>query len=345
MFKRMNSGDSQSGANFRCNPQRTWGAPTPDLPWSHMPTGFWDIATGRLRKWVLSQDVDAWILTSVYTSPSTQYLARLLTRMGMCWAYLGEPPRPRSGVRGIIRNRLARSVLRRAQGVIGTGTKAAEMYRALSGPEKKRASVPYYINVDCFLQLPLPKTPAPGANVRFATSAQLIQRKGIDVLLRACALLPDEGWELDIYGEGPLREALEREARATGKPIRFVGSVDYDRRVDVFRGRHCFVFSTRWDGWGMVVPEAMAAGLPLISTDQAVSSHDFVRDGVNGYIGPAEDSRFLAQAMRRFIVEPQRIPTFAAAARSAMADYRPEVGAERLVRFMRELRSSQTALS
>lgn len=333
--------DASVGYAYTHNPGRTWGTPTPVLKWTHMPTSTRDIVTGRLRRWVLSQKVDAWVVTSIYTSVTTHYVTRLLTKIAACWAYMAEPPRPHVGLKGFLRNRLVRSATRHAHGIIGTGEKASEIYSKFCGPSKDSTSVPYYINVNSFLRLPLPKQPSKTEKVRFVVSAQLIQRKGLDILLNACEFLPDDGWELDIYGDGPLRHSLATQALRSGKPIRFVGAVGYGDRLEVFRNRHCFVMSTRWDGWGMVVPEAMAAGLPIISTDQAISTHEFVKDGVNGFVGPAEDPQFLARSMRYFIEYPTQIPFFAAAARSSVTNYLPEIGAERLVTFMRRLHAIQ----
>ena len=87
----------------------------------------------------------------------------------------------------------------------------------------------------------------------------------------------------------------------------------------------------------MVLPEAMALGLPAISTNQAMSAHDFVRDQQNGFIGPAEDSSFLAQSMRYFLEHREAIPAFSKAARMAMTDYTPQEGARRLVNFVQDV--------
>ena len=96
------------------NPARHWGQPTPNLPWENLPIGTWQICTGKLHRWVRSRRADVWLLSSVYTSPVTQLLARILRNQGTPFSFLGEPPQPRTGVWGWIRHHMMMSVLRRA---------------------------------------------------------------------------------------------------------------------------------------------------------------------------------------------------------------------------------------
>ena len=319
------------------NPARHWGQPTPNLPWENLPIGTWQICTGKLHRWVRSRRADVWLLSSVYTSPVTQLLARILRNQGTPFSFLGEPPQPRTGVWGWIRHHMMMSVLRRADSVIGTGDESVRRYRNLTYPHQRVVSLPYYINLTEHLQAPPIVPPADSEPFRFVASAQLIHRKGLDVLINACRHLPDGGWTLEIFGDGPLRGELEELGRSVRKPICFRGLLPYDRKDEVFRGKHCFVFSTRWDGWGMVLPEALAMGLPVITTNQAMSAHDFVQDGINGQIGPADDEAFLASAMLKAISSRHTLTTQSIAAKAALRGYTPEHGADRLVGFLSEV--------
>src|SRR5262249_28387219 len=157
---------------------------------------------------------------------------------------------------------------------------------------------------------------------------QMIERKGIDVLLAACERLPKAGWILTLAGEGPLRTDLEQAFRHRWAPdqVRFLGEIPYAERAAIFASQHVFVFPSPWDGWGMAPVEAMAAGLPVISTDQVISTLEFLRDGENGYLIASDDPITLADRMCRFLAEPDRIPVMGRAARAALTDYRPEVG-------------------
>lgn len=325
------------------NPSRHWGRPTPDLPFAHMPSSPLQMCTGQLHRWVRSQQADVWILSSVYTCAATHVIARILRSEGERFAFLGEPPQPRRGLRGAFRHLLMMSILRQANAIIGTGVESARRYRELAGALQRVTSVPYYIDVSLSLSEPPISPPAASEPFRFVASSQLIHRKGLDVLIDACRQLPERGWTLDIYGDGPLKNRLDYECRQTGKPIFLRGMVPFDSRTDVFRGKHCFVFSTRWDGWGMVLPEAMAMGLPVITTDQAMSAYDFVTPGENGQIGPADDADFLASAMLKAMSMKQTLTSQSIAAKRSLRDYRPEYGAERLINFLSEVTTNRAA--
>jgi len=319
------------------NTSRHWGRPTPNLPWENLPTGLMQMCSGQLHRWVRSKQADVWLLSSVYTSPATQVLVRILRTQRKPFAFLGEPPQPRTGIREFVRRSLMMSVLRNADAIIGTGSESARRYHQLTGGRQPVASVPYYIDVAEQLSERPISPPAVTEPFRFVASAQLIHRKGLDVLINACRQLPDDGWTLDIYGDGPLRSELEERCRQIRKPVFLRGLMPYDKKDDVFRGKHCFVFSTRWDGWGMVLPEALAMGLPVITTDQAMSAHDFIRHGENGQIGPAGDEGFLASAMLNAMSSRHTLTIQSIAAKKSLRDYTPSHGAERLIGVLNEV--------
>src|SRR6185295_16461640 len=130
-------------------------------------------------------------------------------------------------------------------------------------------SVPYYVDLGEFLDLPAASARKSSLPVRFFTAGQLIARKGIDVLLAACERLPDTGWSLTIAGDGPLYGKLKARSRRhwPADKVRFLGEVPFKDRAAAFSAHDVFVFPSRWDGWGMAPVEAMAAGMPVISTD------------------------------------------------------------------------------
>ena len=245
-------------------------------------------------------------------------------------------------------NPLLSFVLERASAVVGMGRQAQAIYHSMLKHPKHTGSVPYYIELDGLDRLPLPEAPSKGQPVRFVSSGQMIRRKGFDILFKACELLPQDGWSLTLAGDGPLRHRLEQQffSRWDSNQITFVGQVAYEDRASVFAGQHVFVFPSRWDGWGMVVPEALAAGLPVVATDQVISAHEFVRDGINGFIVPANDPRALAEKMAFFIEHPELIRYHGLrGARQALEEYKPAIGAEKLVNLLLEVfaRSAQKA--
>lgn len=317
---------------FPANPNRTWGVPLADGPTTAVPFAPGIGCYQRLCDWITRSECDVWILGSVSTALRTQMLASALTSVGVPWAYLGEPPRPRSGWRKLVRDSLLHRILRRCNGVIATGRESARRYRHLVRDAKPVTSVPYYIPLDAWLSMPCIEELEPSEPLRFLTVAQLIPRKGLDVLVEACRRLPAEGWTLDVYGEGPERQRLQAMIDTGPLPITLHPPIPFDRRMEAFRGKHGFVFPSRWDGWGMAPVEALAAGLPVIASDQTMSAHDFIVDEENGWIVPCEPAA-LARAMTLLLDRRADLPALSRNARRSVATYNPQRGAAEMNRF------------
>lgn len=318
---------------------RDWGAPTTQAEHLELP---WHPGLGlhrALKRWFTNLGCDVWVLGSVISSVRTHAVLRALGAMKVPVAFLGEPPRPRSGWNGWVRDRVLHSVLGRCAGVVATGSETARRYQDLLGDDRPVTNVPYYIPLEEWFALPLIEHVAPEETIRFVTVAQLIPRKGLDVLVAACRELPESGWRLDVFGEGPCRRSLQSMIDDAGLPITLHARVAFSERANAFARRHCFVFPTRWDGWGMVVPEALSAGVPVISTDQAMAAHEFIEDGIQGWLGPAGSRTFLADRMRHVMQYRDSLPAMSRRARVALEGYRPEVGAARLLAFAERLMS------
>jgi glycosyltransferase involved in cell wall biosynthesis len=144
------------------------------------------------------------------------------------------------------------------------------------------------------------------AGSRVLISIGRIERqKGFDVLLdavRSLKPLPD-GVYLVIVGDGPdlgmLQEYAERYNLVDR--VRFLG-----RRDDVpnlLAASTAFILSSRWEGMPNVVLEAMAAGLPVITT-QVEGVSELIRDGVNGLTVPTEQPARLASAILQILSQP-----------------------------------------
>ncbi len=128
-----------------------------------------------------------------------------------------------------------------------------------------------------FARFPAVETPrvVAGSPIRFVTCGRLHRVKGYDILLRAMRILLDAGGhaKLTIGGDGPERAALSSLARELRleHTVEFVGWVD---DVSEFLDRHdAFILSSRTESFGIALLEAMARGLPVITTRTQGPSH------------------------------------------------------------------------
>jgi glycosyltransferase involved in cell wall biosynthesis len=119
--------------------------------------------------------------------------------------------------------------------------------------------------------------------------------------------------------------------------VRYAGFQAPDALPKFFAQADVFVLPSRHDGWGVVVNQALGAGLPIIASDHAGAAHDLVRGGTNGFTFPAGDANALAAAMLRYATNSELARAHGEASRAAHSDWTPERGAERWAQALRTI--------
>jgi glycosyltransferase involved in cell wall biosynthesis len=138
---------------------------------------------------------------------------------------------------------------------------------------------------------------------RIVMVARLSSWKDHPTLLHALAQLVDIEWELELVGDGPLRQDVELLAASLNiaSRVRFAGF-----RVDVaerLADAQLFVLATRWEGFPRSILEAMRAGLPVIASDVG-GVRESVRVGETGFIVPAGDVDALRDHLKLLLINP-----------------------------------------
>ena len=138
-------------------------------------------------------------------------------------------------------------------------------------------------------------------------AATLDRRKGCDLLLLAWERIGPHfpNWRLTILGDGTERTRLETFAREHGlSNVSFEGY--QSNPVPYFQRAKIFAFPSRFEGWGLVLVEAMAQGCVPVAFDSYASVRDIIQDGVNGRIVPAFDIVAYAKAFEELMTNEAR---------------------------------------
>lgn len=165
---------------------------------------------------------------------------------------------------------------------------------------------------------------------------RLVSQKGFDLLLKAFALVCEDypDWSLDLVGDGPERENLEALAQRLGvsDKVFFHGAQSNVGRF--YERASIFVLSSRFEGFGLVITEAQAYGVPVVAFDCPRGPSEIITNGSNGLLVKAEDVDGLAGAITKLIRDPGLADRIAAQGLSTVQEYSPESVLEQWVKIL-----------
>ena len=159
---------------------------------------------------------------------------------------------------------------------------------------------------------------------------QFIPRKRIEDLLKVAKELKSHDIGFYIIGGKPTTEYLNMVQDDELYNVHFIEFLNFDKLSAYFTAMDCFVMPTGLDIWGLVVNEAMAHGLPVVSSDRCLAATQMIDDGVNGYVVPVGDYKLMANKIKRVIYasEEDRIKMQKASLKTA-GEYTIEAMAEK----------------
>ena len=206
----------------------------------------------------------------------------------------------------------------------GIGKFAVDEYRREFGSRRAYFNLPYFSDLERFK---MPAREEKSERV-FLFSGSLIARKGVDLLTAAFARLAREvpNVRLRIVGDGEFRAVSDR--------VDFVGFRDWHELPREYAAADVLCVPSRYDGWGLVVTEGLAAGLPVIATDRMGAALEFVETGRNGWLIPAGDEEALFRAMREAALVSLR--ELGQRAQESVSEHTLQSGATRFCRFAQE---------
>lgn len=179
--------------------------------------------------------------------------------------------------------------------------------------------------------------------LRVVAVGRLVPVKGFHLLIQAwekvASVHPE--WELEIWGDGPERDSLQRLVREKGLEDHvFLRGVTDDVQGKLLQSS-MLVFSSLFEGFGMVLVEAMACGVPCVAFACPCGPRDVISPEEDGLLVPTGDTEQLAGTIIRLMDQPELRRTMGAAARRKAARYTLDAIAAEWMNLFRELTSSQ----
>ncbi len=169
------------------------------------------------------------------------------------------------------------------------------------------------------------------APLRILFLGQVILRKGIQYLIEAAKLLRGAPVHFDVVGPIGITDEAVKSAPSN---MTFHGRVSRDEAAAWYQQAEVFVLPTLSDGFALTQLEAMANGLPVITTPKC---GEVVADGVDGFIVPPRDSEMLAQTVTRYLEDRKSLRLHQEAARQKAGQFTMSHLAENLVALEAEL--------
>lgn len=212
-----------------------------------------------------------------------------------------------------IKDTIKKFFAQRAAAVIGTGKTTTIYAKSLGVSEEKIYSIGFTTLFEREI-MPAPISNKEKKSIRkhiglaeenryVLYAGQLVTRKGVDLLIKAwsqCNSL--DNWRLLIVGDGVEKENLQKiKSQLNLDTVDFIPNVSKEKLLSYYKASDLFVLNTREDIWGLVVNEAMANGLPVLTTFQCVAGEELIENDVNGYLYDCDDvdscARYLSKLM------------------------------------------------
>ncbi|MGL6343134.1 MAG: glycosyltransferase family 4 protein [Waterburya sp.] len=282
----------------------------------------------------LEQDIDSsdLVVFNYYRHPRINQLIAHCINLGKSWCFWGERLGfKHSGLLGWLYRRWRLAKLHQSSTAIwGVGTWGVKQYQREFGNNRPYFNLPYFSDLSRFA---VRESLRPNDNQRvFLYSGALIKRKGVDLLASAFGRLAAQfkHIRLHLVGEGELRPSLESKLAQYSQQVEFFGFQPWEKLPNYYQQADILCVPSRYDGWGLVVPEGLAAGLPVISTDRTGAAIDLIRNNDNGWLIPADDPEALYQAMYQAVtLFPQELAAYSRSASDRAQEHSLAIGVKR----------------
>jgi glycosyltransferase involved in cell wall biosynthesis len=251
-----------------------------------------------------------------------------------CWLFgdsniLGDRS---GGFRGLIKRMAVQRIVSWCDGILRCGRLGTEYFIKYGADPNRLAYFPYEPDYDMIQNVTAEQIADAGRRFglaagrrRIVFSGRLAPVKRPDLLIDAFAAIASRrpNWDLLIIGDGALRQAMrQRVPPDLTDRVRWTGFLDDQTTMStLYRQCDLLALPSDYEPWALVINEAVAAGLAVVSSNVVGAAAELVRDGVNGRLFPPGDLPAFISALLD-VTDETKIDAMKTASAAALADWR-----------------------
>lgn len=272
---------------LQSSPKRNWGEYIPPCKYTILNSikllGVSSLLDFKLKKILKTKQPDVLIIGTSPWSFNTWIIQNWAVKNFIPYLVFSEPPdNNRTYLNKIIKKSISRKLLNNAIAYLGVTKKTCDLISTAYQIKLPTFVLPYYSNLESFFSVC--RKDDKNSPTRLLFLGELTSNKRVDLILEALQGVEND-YRLNIVGDGPLSSELKEKSKVLPRNhVLFHGKVPYDQIHDILSSNDYLILPSAYDGFGMVVIEALASGVPVIASDNVMSAVEFINDGINGWI-------------------------------------------------------------
>jgi len=289
---------------------------------------------GRIIRWLKEHDI-RFVLMMGYNDAGRIRIIRWCGHKGIPCFLFGDSNihgDTATGMKGKLKKIVVGWVVRSCTGIFTGGTLGQAYFAKYGAARDRMFFFPYEPDYGLIERLPVQtieltqkKYELAAQRHRIVYSGRLVEVKRVDLLIDAFIAIADRrpDWDLVIAGDGPLRQTLhDRVPGELSARIIWTGFIDDQATLSaIYRLSDILVLPSDYEPWALVINEAAAANLAIISSSVVGAAAELVQDGENGRLFPKGDLTRLTECLLH-VSDPSRIEGMKAASAGVLAQWR-----------------------
>lgn len=232
----------------------------------------------KIYNFIKNKKIDK-IIIGGYTLPTVLFLIALSKALKIdLFFWLERPINKQVGLKNHLKELYLKTILSKAKKILAIGELAVEDYKKYNN---NIVNLPYSMNLDNFYKIN--RNLNEKENIEFLFSGQYIHRKNIINTINAFKKIDNRNIRLNIIGGGELKEEISDLIKNDNR-ISDLGFVQPQILSAIYRQNDIFIMPSRHDGWALVINEAMASEMPIISTNKVGAVYEYIIHKENGFI-------------------------------------------------------------